>query len=337
MQVVKKYKIMRYELEKYKGPSTRHTCPSCGKEKTFTRYIDLDSGRYIDENCGICNRAINCGYHCPPRNIINNGRGELNSPKIDWAQASGAPTIPIPINKKIHTIPKEYLERSIGQGSNFVLFLKKHFEQNEINQAILNYKLGMTKNKEIIYWQIDKENRIRTGKIMQYDAETGKRVKSEKLEVKGSQQINTSTTKPITWVHTILKKQGKLEGDWKLTQCLFGEHLLCSDMTCHVHKTIALVESEKTAIIASIYMPEIIWLASGGLQNFNAERCRVLKGEKVVVFADLGATELWKKKALKIEKEVGCRFVISEFFEKIASPQQKEQGLDIADYLLENL
>ena len=42
----------------------------------------------------------------------------------------------------------------------------------------------MTKDGSVIYWYIDKENRIRSGKIMQYDPQTGKRIK------------NTSTTQP---------------------------------------------------------------------------------------------------------------------------------------------
>ena len=33
----------RYTLEKYRGLSTRYTCPQCGRKHTFTRYIDTDN------------------------------------------------------------------------------------------------------------------------------------------------------------------------------------------------------------------------------------------------------------------------------------------------------
>ena len=45
----------------------------------------------------------------------------------------------------------------------------------------------MTKDGSVIYWYIDKENRIRSGKIMQYDPQTGKRIK------------NTSTSQINLW------------------------------------------------------------------------------------------------------------------------------------------
>ena len=51
---------MSIELEKYKGQSTRFTCPKCGRKRSFTRYIDTETNIYIDEKVGICNRAIKC-------------------------------------------------------------------------------------------------------------------------------------------------------------------------------------------------------------------------------------------------------------------------------------
>ena len=30
----------KYELEPYKGQTSRHTCPNCNKKKSFARYID---------------------------------------------------------------------------------------------------------------------------------------------------------------------------------------------------------------------------------------------------------------------------------------------------------
>ncbi|MFA5541853.1 MAG: PG0870-related protein, partial [Bacteroidales bacterium] len=56
----------KYKLEKYSSKS-KHTCPSCGRAKCFTRYIDTESGQYINDNVGICDHKNSCGYHLPPK------------------------------------------------------------------------------------------------------------------------------------------------------------------------------------------------------------------------------------------------------------------------------
>lgn len=49
---------------------------------------------------------------------------------------------------------------------------------------------------------------------------------------------------------------------------------------------VALVESEKTAVICAGLMPRFLWLATGGKSMIN-ERLLVLKGRKVVAFPDI--------------------------------------------------
>ena len=56
----------RYQLEKYRGRSTRYSCPQCGRKYCFTRYIDTETNQYINERVGKCNRLDKCGYHYTP-------------------------------------------------------------------------------------------------------------------------------------------------------------------------------------------------------------------------------------------------------------------------------
>ena len=59
--------MYRYQLEKYRGRSTRHICPQCGRKSVFTRYIDTENNNiYISDNVGKCNRLDKCGYHYTP-------------------------------------------------------------------------------------------------------------------------------------------------------------------------------------------------------------------------------------------------------------------------------
>src|SRR5690606_24877959 len=54
----------------------------------------------------------------------------------------------------------------------------------------------------------------------------------------------------------------------------------------------------------------------------------------IVLYPDLGAFEKWSKKADDLRK-TGLRIAVSELLEKASwvSEEEKEKGLDIADYL----
>lgn len=207
-------------------------------------------------------------------------------------------------------------------------FLKNRFatingSSQSIDEVCNSYRLGATRNGDVIFWQIDIHGNVRTGKIMRYDPATGKRVHAGGA---------------INWVHNLLKKDGTLPADFNLVQSFFGEHLL----SAYPKKTIAIVESEKTAIIASLFMPEYVWLAAGNINGLNIEKSKVLKERSVILYPDLSkelptrptAFELWSRKAAEIRQAYGCKIIVSDYLEKIASDEEKENGLDIADYFL---
>ena len=90
-----------------------------------------------------------------------------------------------------------------------------------------------------------------------------------------------------------------------------------------------MVESEKTALIASYYLPQFLWIASGGKNGcFNTKSLSVLKNRDVVLFPDLGATTVWQDK-LPMMQVLGIHATLFDFLE-----HQAAKGLDIADYLL---
>lgn len=114
--------------------------------------------------------------------------------------------------------------------------------------------------------------------------------------------------------------------DFNLSQCLFGENLL------QENRKVALVESAKTAIIASLYYPQFTWVSSEGKEGLNIDKLKVLKGKDVVLFPDLNAFEKWKEKAKQL---TFCKSVtVSDLLESIASEKERASGLDLVDYLL---
>jgi hypothetical protein len=61
---------------------------------------------------------------------------------------------------------------------------------------------------------------------------------------------------------------------------LFGLHLINEDY----QKEIAIVESEKTAIIMSIFLPDFIWIITGSKSGFKFDLLQPLKERKNPIF-----------------------------------------------------
>ena len=108
-----------------------------------------------------------------------------------------------------------------------------------------------------------------------------------------------------------------------MTQCLFGEHLL----TRYPERIVALVEAEKTAVIGAGFIPEYVWLATGGRSGVN-DRVDILKNRKILFSADVDVYDYWKE---KFKARPQLKVYISDYLQKNASPQDLENHIDIAD------
>ncbi len=306
-------------LEHYNGRATRHECPQCHDKHSFSRYLDGDTGAVIHPSVGRCDHENSCGYHYTPKQFAADNpqhKSDFIPPAV-----SRPPQRPEP-PKEVGYIPQEYLNRSLSDKSDFVRFLSSIFDSDTITRLRNDYFIGATKDKGVIFWQIDGSKRIRTGKIMQYNPETGKRIKN--------------ASGAIEWVHSRLKKDDTLPDDFNLVQCLFGEHLLKR----YPDKVVALVESEKSALIGAGVWPQYVWLATGGRSQLSTDKLRVLRGRTVVMFPDTdpdGKTyALWREKGRELEAK-GCKVSVSEILEKNATQTDKEAGIDITDLLIRQL
>ncbi len=299
----------RYILEPYKGMNTRYRCPSCQqRDKTFSRYIDTETGEQIHPTVGRCNRESNCGHHYNPKQYFQDNNISFDTPQPKAYKPR--PVTPQP--KPVSFIPVEVFKASLKghEENHFVKFLIDLFGVEVASELVSRYFIATSKHwtGATVFWQIDTQGKVRTGKIMLYSPTTGKRVKNLEL--------------PVYWVHKALKQP-----EFELRQCLFGEHLLI-DKT----KPIAVCESEKTAVIASVYLPQFIWVAVGSLTNLNAEKCSILKGRTVTLFPDLNGFDKWSSKAKELSHLT--RFTVSDLLERKATESERKQGFDLADYLI---
>lgn len=176
---------------------------------------------------------------------------------------------------------------------------------------------------------------IRQVKEMAYDPNTGKRIKEGQSVFKydyktNSYQIDNDGFRILYAGKSLMK-----DYDFENKLCFFGEHLLAGEL----NKPIAIVESEKTAIICDICMPDYIWLATGGKNGCKwttEEVYQVLKdaNQPITLFPDLNATEDWAEKA-EILLAAGLDVSIYDLEEQEGiTEEDKAKGLDIGDYLI---
>lgn len=300
--------------------------------------------------------------------------------------------------KQFKPKPPSYIESDVFKKSlssyhknAFIDYLMLHFNKETVVRLIEKYHIGTSKhwNGATVFWQMDINGRVRTGKVMLYDQKTGRRVKEPYSH--------------INWAH-VLNEKGCAPKEFVLKQCFFGEHLLRSTAHCEERtwecsaaqteectgvrstahseerswehsaaqtevrswersvtqteectgkrstahtelrtwvrsdkeNTVAIVESEATAIYCAGRMPQIIWLATGGSNGCNMQKQdvnHVLRSRNVILFPDLGQFDKWSAKAVEMRKN-GLIVSVSALLEEKAPQSHKNKGnFDLRDYL----
>jgi hypothetical protein len=331
----------RYIFEK---GSKKHHCPNCNKRR-FVRYIDTETENYLPKHYGKCDRLINCGYELSP---YKDGFA-----KAIWHQEQGnktnwKPTPPKTKKKPLNKLKRAYipigilnLTRAGYEQNTFIQNLLSQvafpFEVKDVEKVISSYHLGTIQNGyrkgANTFPFIDIENNVRAVQVKQFN-EQNHTIGTDFLH-SIIEKHHTRSNKPLPdWLTAYNKNETKVS-------CLFGEHLLCK----HPRNPVALVEAPKTAIYGTLYfgLPEqptdLIWLAVYNLSSLNLNKCKALEGRTVYLFPDLSkdgkAFDLWSNKATEIQKQLkGASFQVSGLLEQLAPEQDKEQGKDLADYLI---
>lgn len=224
--------------------------------------------------------------------------------------------------KRVDYIANNIAERYFTQYSknNFLVYLNNRIKDIDVLTEIVNrFSIGTDKNGETMFFQRDIKGNFRTAQIIQYDPNTGKRLRDY----------------PPKWLHKTLKIN-----DFSLGQCFFGEWQLSFER--EKDKTIAIVEAPKTAALMSSITQKFTWLACGGAEGLNYEKFYVLSKlkRKVILFPDFGQLERWEVLADTIRKKYNLNISVSEYLENHVlsmSPEMQEQykGCDLADFNFE--
>lgn len=337
----------RYILDK---SSKKFICPDCGK-KRFVLYIDTETGDYLPEQYGRCDRESKCNYHLNP---YKDGYA-----KAIWEQeqkVTGVTKVTVPKQKYFCTQPKpqptpepvffdfdtfkQTLEPERYEKNVFIQNLLSNvsfpFPADDITKVIELYRLGTVANGyragAITFPFIDIKGNVRAVQVKQFD-EQNHTIGTDFLH-SIIEKHHTRRNKPLPeWLEAYNKNEIKVS-------CLFGEHLLTKYPTADIY----LFEAPKTAIYSTLYFgfPEqsnIICLAVYNKSSFSFDKLKVLQGRFVYVFPDLskdGNTfKEWETKAKEYENRLnGTRFIFSDLLERLAPTKDKENGNDLADFLI---
>jgi len=290
----------RYQLG---GSKLKRTCPWCEAKKRFSPYIDATTGEVL-EGFGRCDRINSCPVH-------------HKRPEGGVKSVFRRPPPPPP-RRQSHFLHPSVLEQ-LDQPNIFHRWIRDRFGEEALHQVLLRfpiYSYPELGHDWVVWMHADADGKLHTGKMMRYEIQDGepRRVRSGYAN---------------DWLH----KKISDEVGMTYTQTLFGGHSLACFPSC----TVGVVESEKTAVIASIYFPEMAWVSVGSESLLTAYdgSCSIMKplrGREVVLFPDLGAEDSWTTKILTLRKH-GFDCSISSL-KGIASEEDVANGYDLADYLL---
>ena len=282
-------------------------------------------------------------------------RGEISSPTsttpchLDQRGEISSPTSTT--STTFHPLPQSYVTQSLSTQSPFCQALVKtgYLTDQQMRHAAEHYHLGISKDGGVVFWEIDDSGTVYNGKIMYYQA-----------------NCHRDKSHTPTWVSAKLKQSGLLPPTTNNPHCLFGLHLLSnhpprplchsdvppfchSDVPpfCHSERSrgisspIAIVESEKSAIILSELFPDYIWLACGGKTMLHASLFAPLGDKRIILFPDTDETgetfSQWQTIAQEAARLYKSRIHVSKLLELHATSTQKAAKIDIVDFLYPTL
>jgi len=348
----------RYQLP---TKSIKADCPDCGPKhsRTLSRYIDAQTGEPVPLPYGRCDRESNCGYHLSP---YDKGRSDMSyADSIYQSSKSLMQTVPayypaplsrpvssLPVEPaKVYTIPDEVFKPTVGHyaSNQFAILLQQEFGIDKAAELLQRFQIGTSAHWEgaTVFWLIDELQRVRAGQVVLF-GDDWHRAKYTDREGRTRPCISSVS-------HGLLKRYRNHEqtpptwltdyhNDAPRWPSLFGVHQLA---TTNANQPVAIVEAPKTAVLCAAYFPQFIWLAVGALSYLTLntddgrQRLAPLKTRPVMLLPDLskdGKTyQKWNSRADELRAE-GYRVTVVDYLERTANQTDKEQGLDLADFLL---
>lgn len=205
--------------------------------------------------------------------------------------------------------PESLIAASRANDSDFCLEMTGRYgiTESQMLHAADRYMLGKSKSGKCIFWMVDERGCVRDGHFAD------------------------------SWVSQQLKcRYPDLAQYIRPRHCLFGLHLLRNGKAKN-DNPVAIVESERSAVVLSEIYPESLWLATCYPMNLTVEHLQPLCGHPVTLFPPTDETMdtylAWLDIADLARREHPLNVTVSSVLEDSCSPAQKSAKIDIVDFL----
>lgn len=279
--------------------SKKYLCPQCGQRK-FVLYVYTDTKSPVDETrFGRCDRENNCAYHLHPNS-------DPSSIKSDHTPKPDPRTIFIlPSKDQIRAVVDYENKSSLHHYLNKLNIPDKHIRKWGV------YSHRYYPQKTVYLFQRKVDFRIVNWKVFSY-LENGHRDK--KFE---------SYSLSVPEMYYLKEREFFM---LRYPMCLFGEHLFTNEL-----KPTKIVESEKSAVIASWYYPQFDWVSCGsdnGLTFKSRHKLNALHGRSVDWLCDADKAGRNNQSINALQKTI-TDFRVTDLF------PDRNDGYDIADSIAE--
>lgn len=246
----------------------------------FHRCASLDSSYQYNENEGLFSYALRRGNRSGIGALINRFKRAGVDVAAIRKEIGNVPFVPISRPAIVYTPSYNFIEQDIikrlqGQRNTFIDFLLTLFEQPKVAAAVERYFIGGDSHGRTIFPNLDQEGRCVGGAVIPY-------------LVNGHRDKSRGTSN----IHAELRRKDKTLPP-QADQVLFGSHLL----RLYPSASVGIVESQKSAVILSVIYPNLIWLATAGMTNFNERLLAPIYDRNVVAYPDVNGVQVWTQRA----------------------------------------
>lgn len=203
------------------------------------------------------------------------------------------------------------------------------------------WNVGTDDTGNCVFWYVDETQSLRTAKVVPYDSSTGKRRKGADSPIRWTNKDgSTQHVDNLYGLVTGTRDDGSLRiesfaADKGYSTCLYGAHFVGSTSA---DTPVLLVESEKSAIVASLFLsPAMVVVATGGASGLTVKKASILAGRDVFVLLDADETGRSRtEQVVETLSLVGARATSEVDGVPLVDYLLPEapKGYDIADYYL---